>query len=610
MRPPDPAPSLPSQQVLGLPFTTADLPDIFHRLEQGGYVVAPAAPALADIPQAPAYYQALKNATVIIADSGFMVRAWRILEGITLPRISGLRLLQAWLDRWPPEKTDQVFWVHPHAESQQHVLRWLKENDRPSHEALHYQAPMYDPSSLQDQDLLQRIREQKPAWIVINLGGGTQEILGQYLHQHIDWPCGILCTGAAMGFITGTQVHIPTWADRLVLGWLFRILSNPRTFFPRYLKGLKLWGLLKTYRGNDPTQPRILFIAPFPPPAHGQSICSAALYRRCTTLDVALFKRDSSHPKGLMNLVKKVGSHLQAGWDLRRGRFDKVYLSLNANRGMGLTRNLARLAIKQGLPTLLHHHTYAHLTKPHPVMRDLTEQTGDRLTHVFLAKSMAHQFLQTYPTATQHLVLNNSYAVNPSASPAVDIRPPLRIGHLSNLSMDKGLEQTLRMITELIQQGLDLSLHLAGPFASKKEQELVDTAMASHPNHIHYAGPVYGAEKDQWFAQIDYFILLSTYANESQPLVLLEALARHRPCIVLDTGAIGELLQESGSLVIDPDGGDHNQALRDYLEVDISTHQTRQLAAAARHQALRDEGEKQWLEFTAWLTRNETTPAD
>lgn len=30
------------------------------------------------------------------------------------------------------------------------------------------------------------------------------------------------------------QANIPTRADRLYLGWLFRILQSPKTFLPRY----------------------------------------------------------------------------------------------------------------------------------------------------------------------------------------------------------------------------------------------------------------------------------------------------------------------------------------------------------------------------------------
>lgn len=54
----------------------------------------------------------------------------------------------------------------------------------------------------------------------------------------------IICTGAAIAFLSGRQANIPVWADRLMLGWLFRTLSNPARFVPRYWKALRLVPLL------------------------------------------------------------------------------------------------------------------------------------------------------------------------------------------------------------------------------------------------------------------------------------------------------------------------------------------------------------------------------
>lgn len=44
----------------------------------------------------------------------------------------------------------------------------------------------------------------------------------------------IHCIGAALGFLTGDQVHIPNWADKVYLGWLLRSLAQPRVFIPAF----------------------------------------------------------------------------------------------------------------------------------------------------------------------------------------------------------------------------------------------------------------------------------------------------------------------------------------------------------------------------------------
>ena len=49
-----------------------------------------------------------------------------------------------------------------------------------------------------------------------------------------------MCTGAAISFFTGDQAPINVFFDKIYLGWLIRIIFNPRVFLLRYIKTLKL----------------------------------------------------------------------------------------------------------------------------------------------------------------------------------------------------------------------------------------------------------------------------------------------------------------------------------------------------------------------------------
>ena len=75
---------------------------------------------------------------------------------------------------------------------------------------------------------------------MINIGGGTQEILGLYIKKNTNLKCTILCNGAAISFFTGDQAPINVFLDKIYLGWLIRIIFNPIIFIPRYLKTIKL----------------------------------------------------------------------------------------------------------------------------------------------------------------------------------------------------------------------------------------------------------------------------------------------------------------------------------------------------------------------------------
>ena len=44
-----------------------------------------------------------------------------------------------------------------------------------------------------------------------------------------------LCIGASLEFITGVKKRAPPWMRRLRLEWLFRLISEPRRLWRRYL---------------------------------------------------------------------------------------------------------------------------------------------------------------------------------------------------------------------------------------------------------------------------------------------------------------------------------------------------------------------------------------
>ena len=104
----------------------------------------------------------------------------------------------------------------------------------------------------QDGLLLERLSEKHCRVIIINLGGGVQERLGLFLRENLPNRPTILCTGAALAFLSGQQIHIPGWADRSSLGWLFRCFSHPARFVPRYWRARKLLGLLFRYGSESP----------------------------------------------------------------------------------------------------------------------------------------------------------------------------------------------------------------------------------------------------------------------------------------------------------------------------------------------------------------------
>lgn len=250
-------------QILGLDFfegTAAAAVD--HALEYRGLIVAPSGTCFRRLQRDEIYRRAMINADLILPDSGFMVLLWRLLRGKSIRRISGLAYLKELLGRPQFRQDRSVLWVLPDEGARDKTLTWLQRHGFLTAVNDCYVAPIYS-ARVEDVALLENVRSRAPAHIVIALSGGVQEKLGFYLRENgllstdlrpptsdlgdrSDRPA-IHCIGGALGFITGYQVAIPPWGDRLYLGWFLRLLSNPRRFLPRALSALALPGMIAKY---------------------------------------------------------------------------------------------------------------------------------------------------------------------------------------------------------------------------------------------------------------------------------------------------------------------------------------------------------------------------
>jgi UDP-N-acetyl-D-mannosaminuronic acid transferase (WecB/TagA/CpsF family) len=203
--------------ILGINMTSVTIAEALHAAKSGGLILAPSGPGLCDLSTDPYYREALLGADLNLPDSGLAILMMRLLGMGSLPRTSGLGFIEALLE--DPALKDQgiVFWVMPSNESMERNLRWLQSRGIPVTEAECYVAPIYPKTGpLKDQDLLLKIEGIRPRYVILCIGGGIQERLGLFLKQSLPYRPAICCTGAAIGFLSGDQVHIPRWADRLI----------------------------------------------------------------------------------------------------------------------------------------------------------------------------------------------------------------------------------------------------------------------------------------------------------------------------------------------------------------------------------------------------------
>lgn len=239
-------------KILGINFFHGTARQAVERMRrQGGLVVVPAAPALKDLDSRPDYREALLSADMALTDSAFMVIIWNQLGRNKIRRLSGLEYLRELLRHEDVRQPGNTLWVMAGEKSARCNLEWLNGEGVSVPDDCVYVAPMYG-SDVEDPALLDRLQRLQPRHVIVTIGGGTQERLGLYLRRRLTYMPSIHCIGAAIAFLSGDQVHIPMWADRFYMGWLFRSISEPKRYLPRYWDARKLFRLMVRYRDQLP----------------------------------------------------------------------------------------------------------------------------------------------------------------------------------------------------------------------------------------------------------------------------------------------------------------------------------------------------------------------
>jgi UDP-N-acetyl-D-mannosaminuronic acid transferase (WecB/TagA/CpsF family) len=239
-----------TRSFLGIRFWNADPQSLIDQADShGGLFTCPSAPSLAEMRTDPFLRRAYQASDWAVVDGGYVALILRLILRYPIARISGLQILQRLFgigyQQALPFGIRSIFWVVPNDEEKVRIENYLLSLGMDSARQHYYHAPFYrEDNSYDDLNLQNAVRESGADWVILCIGGGKQEKLGFYLRnamQQKDFqPNGrkkgpvILCTGGAIAFLTGGQASIPSWADRVYLGWFYRIAQNPKVFLKRY----------------------------------------------------------------------------------------------------------------------------------------------------------------------------------------------------------------------------------------------------------------------------------------------------------------------------------------------------------------------------------------
>ena len=99
-----------------------------------------------------------------------------------------------------------------------------------------YSPPFGPLSADEDRAITAQIVASKADIVWVGLGAPRQEV---WMSEHAGWVGApvLVGVGAAFDFLSGHKRQAPRWIQRRGLEWLFRLVSEPRRLWRRYVLG-------------------------------------------------------------------------------------------------------------------------------------------------------------------------------------------------------------------------------------------------------------------------------------------------------------------------------------------------------------------------------------
>ena len=100
-------------------------------------------------------------------------------------------------------------------------------------------SPEYAPlERMNDEEMIRRINEAKPAIVLVCFGNPKQEI---WIYRNKDRivPSVLIGVGGSLDLIGGMLQRAPTWMQKLHCEWIYRMVQEPARLIPRYAGDVK-----------------------------------------------------------------------------------------------------------------------------------------------------------------------------------------------------------------------------------------------------------------------------------------------------------------------------------------------------------------------------------
>ena len=301
---------------------------------------------------------------------------------------------------------------------------------------------------------------------------------------------------------------------------------------------------------------RIMLVGVVPPPIHGQSMATQALFDADLSplekMIVPIRSSKSLDSVGRFSLNKAlglVGIISSVWWKWIRKRPRVLYYTAGSGAWVPFARDFLFLSLCRPLfrTTLIHYHSgnlveFLEESKFRSALGQYIYGRG--AWTIRLGEFCPAPFYE----GNQRFDVPNGIAV-PENLPTRTSSETFRILFLGNLFEDKGVLDLISAVALLATQSPQkpFQLSLIGGWPDETTKDRILKALADLPSNVQCPppAPAYGAEKWRALSEHDVLAFPSYYSSENLPLVIIEAMAAGLPVVASDWRGIPSLVIEN-----------------------------------------------------------------
>ena len=206
----------------------------FLKLDRGAYVCVSNVHMCMETFDSPSFREVVNQADLVIPDGKPLSVAQKLLGHKTAAQVRGQDIMNALCAISGKKNINIGFY----GGSSEDILESVKANLLQQYSDIKitysFSPPFRSLTGEEDIEVIKKINGAKVDVLFVGIGCPKQEM---WMAEHKDkLNCVMLGVGAAFDFIAGNKKHAPRWIQKLGLEWFFRLLSEPKRLWKRYLR--------------------------------------------------------------------------------------------------------------------------------------------------------------------------------------------------------------------------------------------------------------------------------------------------------------------------------------------------------------------------------------